>query len=129
MLYQLSYLGISLGQGPGAPVYSQAGEPCPPCFAFGSAWRSEAAPCGAEGEAWWTGLPGLTINRRSRALAKGNAQVAQLVEHATENRSVGGSIPPLGTMTFYSPNVGCLIPNLTPDKDHFFIASKNQSRR
>ena len=25
------------------------------------------------------------------------AQVAQLVEHATENRSVGGSIPPLGT--------------------------------
>jgi hypothetical protein len=27
------------------------------------------------------------------------AQVAQLVEHATENRSVGGSIPPLGTMT------------------------------
>jgi hypothetical protein len=27
----------------------------------------------------------------------GRAQVAQLVEHATENRSVGGSIPPLGT--------------------------------
>ena len=26
-----------------------------------------------------------------------NAQVAQSVEHATENRSVGGSIPPLGT--------------------------------
>lgn len=25
------------------------------------------------------------------------AQVAQLVEHSTENRSVGGSIPPLGT--------------------------------
>ena len=25
------------------------------------------------------------------------AQVAQLVEHAIENRSVGGSIPPLGT--------------------------------
>jgi hypothetical protein len=24
-----------------------------------------------------------------------------LVEHATENRSVGGSIPPLGTMTFF----------------------------
>jgi hypothetical protein len=33
------------------------------------------------------------------SLAHGNAQVAQLVEHATENRSVGGSIPPLGTMT------------------------------
>lgn len=28
----------------------------------------------------------------------GYAQVAQLVEHATENRSVGGSIPPLGTI-------------------------------
>src|SRR6186713_3207396 len=29
-----------------------------------------------------------------------HAQVAQLVEHATENRSVGGSIPPLGTISF-----------------------------
>ena len=26
------------------------------------------------------------------------AQVAQLVEHVTENHGVGGSIPPLGTM-------------------------------
>ncbi len=26
------------------------------------------------------------------------AQVAQLVEQATENRCVGGSIPPLGTL-------------------------------
>jgi hypothetical protein len=32
----------------------------------------------------------------------GSAQVAQLVEHATENRSVGGSIPPLGTMLLLS---------------------------
>jgi hypothetical protein len=31
------------------------------------------------------------------------AQVAQLVEHATENRSVGGSIPPLGTIQFFTP--------------------------
>ena len=31
-------------------------------------------------------------------LGQGSAQVAQLVEHATENRSVGGSIPPLGTI-------------------------------
>jgi hypothetical protein len=31
-------------------------------------------------------------------LAFPDAQVAQLVEHATENRSVGGSIPPLGTI-------------------------------
>ncbi len=33
------------------------------------------------------------------------AQVAQLVEHATENRSVGGSIPPLGTITPLSPHL------------------------
>jgi hypothetical protein len=33
----------------------------------------------------------------------GSAQVAQLVEHATENRSVGGSIPPLGTIQLLSP--------------------------
>jgi hypothetical protein len=32
--------------------------------------------------------------------SRGYAQVAQLVEHATENRSVGGSIPPLGTIKF-----------------------------
>ena len=29
--------------------------------------------------------------------ADANAQVAQLVEHVTENHGVGGSIPPLGT--------------------------------
>lgn len=27
-----------------------------------------------------------------------DAQVAQLVEHVTENHGVGGSIPPLGTI-------------------------------
>ena len=31
-----------------------------------------------------------------------HAQVAQLVEHATENRSVGGSIPPLGTILVFA---------------------------
>ena len=46
----------------------------------------------------WTRLPGLTINRRSLGPGSRSAQVAQLVEHATENRSVGGSIPPLGTI-------------------------------
>lgn len=46
----------------------------------------------------WTGPICLTINRRSLDLIRGGAQVAQLVEHATENRSVGGSIPPLGTI-------------------------------
>ena len=42
MLYQLSYLGTSSHGGLGAAVYSQAGEPCPPRFAFGYAWRSHA---------------------------------------------------------------------------------------
>ena len=36
-----------------------------------------------------------------RARLRANAQVAQLVEHVTENHGVGGSIPPLGTT---SPN-------------------------
>jgi hypothetical protein len=35
----------------------------------------------------------------ARRQPKRRAQVAQLVEHATENRSVGGSIPPLGTIS------------------------------
>jgi hypothetical protein len=30
-------------------------------------------------------------------LGRPGAQVAQLVEHVTENHGVGGSIPPLGT--------------------------------
>jgi hypothetical protein len=47
MLYQLSYLGTSSRGGLGAAVYSQAGQPCPPRFAFGFAWRSRAI---AEGE-------------------------------------------------------------------------------
>ena len=33
------------------------------------------------------------------AFASAWAQVAQLVEHCTENAGVGGSIPPLGTIT------------------------------
>ena len=68
--------------------------------------RRPSGYVGQAGEAWWTGPPGLTINRRSRAALRptGNAQVAQLVEHATENRSVGGSIPPLGTIRYSSAN-------------------------
>src|ERR1700720_4759522 len=42
MLYQLSYLGTSSRGDLGAAVYSQAGEPCPPRFAFGFVWRSRA---------------------------------------------------------------------------------------
>ena len=40
----------------------------------------------------------MILNFRSGPCAE-DAQVAQLVEHATENRSVGGSIPPLGTIS------------------------------
>src|SRR3954469_13909902 len=43
--------------------------------------------------AFWTGRNRASITPRLPL----HAQVAQLVEHATENRSVGGSIPPLGT--------------------------------
>src|SRR5262249_16073017 len=39
-----------------------------------------------------------------------HAEVAQLVEHGTENRSVGGSIPPLGT----KPRFSTLDPDLVP---------------
>ena len=67
--------------------------------------RRPSGYAGHAGEAWWTGLPGLTINRRSLAPAPGSAQVAQLVEHATENRSVGGSIPPLGTTLVGTENL------------------------
>ena len=34
-------------------------------------------------------------------MVTGDARVAQLVEHATENRSVGGSIPPPGTISLF----------------------------
>ena len=45
----------------------------------------------------WTG----TLTRPIQPAAnERRAQVAQLVEHATENRSVGGSTPPLGTIPF-----------------------------
>src|SRR5215218_2603864 len=44
-----------------------------------------------------------------RPAARPDAQVAQLVEHATENRSVGGSIPPLGTKIFLIVSVTWLL--------------------
>ncbi len=41
----------------------------------------------------------ITAELRQEA-AEAQAQVAQLVEHVTENHGVGGSIPPLGTTPF-----------------------------
>ena len=39
----------------------------------------------------------IVYKRRLAWLFRHGAQVAQLVEHVTENHGVGGSIPPLGT--------------------------------
>ena len=68
---------------------------------FGESYRVPAEP--AEDVGRRTTI--CRVDRRaalgySRRLRRGlrRAQVAQLVEHATENRSVGGSIPPLGTI-------------------------------
>ena len=44
----------------------------------------------------------LTDYHKNSPPRQGRAQVAQLVEHATENRGVGGSIPPLGTISLVS---------------------------
>jgi hypothetical protein len=44
-----------------------------------------------------------------RTGAASDAQVAQLVEHMTENHGVGGSIPPLGTITHPQPSSALLI--------------------
>ena len=55
---------------------------------------------------WGTGPlytpPRFTPPRRF-APAGEAAQVAQLVEHCTENAGVGGSIPPLGTTAKFTP--------------------------
>ena len=69
--------------------------------------HSQALPREAEGEAWVDRPLSAHYKPPARwALAPllEHAQVAQLVEHATENRSVGGSIPPLGTIFFRFPD-------------------------
>ena len=55
---------------------------------------------GAGRKGGWTApiRPSISPLVRRGPPATRRAQVAQLVEHATENRSVGGSIPPLGTI-------------------------------
>ena len=53
-------------------------------------------------------LPATPIARRSTASARAmDAQIAQLVEHATENRSVAGSIPALGTIFLFISMFSC----------------------
>ena len=48
------------------------------------------SPLAARSPPIWTAAPNFPIGPE-------DAQVAQLVEHVTENHGVGGSIPPLGT--------------------------------
>jgi hypothetical protein len=49
----------------------------------------------------WTALARAIITPPlSASPGEAGAQVAQLVEHVTENHGVGGSIPPLGTNDF-----------------------------
>src|ERR1700685_3330262 len=42
------------------------------------------------------------------------AQVAQLVEHCTENAGVGGSIPPLGTTLKFLKKYLCTVSSCSP---------------
>ena len=61
------------------------------------AWRF------ADGAPSWTGPDRASITPALdlAPLRGAGAQVAQLVEHVTENHGVGGSIPPLGTNTIF----------------------------
>ncbi len=51
----------------------------------------------------WTAAPKATIHRPSGAKARDilDAQIAQLVEQRIENPRVAGSIPALGTISFF----------------------------
>src|SRR5579871_3247463 len=57
------------------------------------AWPGQVGP-------FWTARASPPITARSASWPQclSGAQVAQLVEHSTENAGVGGSIPPLGTI-------------------------------
>ena len=88
--------GRRIGQGPGQSPRSFA------CRCFdGKILSVKSLSCG------WTGPICLTINRPLTRPCRVGAQVAQLVEHATENRSVGGSIPPLGTIAHPPKSLIC----------------------
>jgi hypothetical protein len=66
----------------------------PPCSASG---LGEAGASRKKGEKLRRALDKTQSPFYKPSTRDARAQVAQLVEHATENRSVGGSIPPLGT--------------------------------
>ena len=78
--------------------------------------HNRAARYGVNGEAWVDRQLSAHYKPPARwALAPllEHAQVAQLVEHATENRSVGGSIPPLGTMALEATLGAAILISLT----------------
>jgi hypothetical protein len=76
----------------------------PPLPLIGSCLRIEWAPVRASsGEAKDRQFDTRTVNKIHKF-----AQVAQLVEHVTENHGVGGSIPPLGTTL--QPFQGLMVP-------------------
>ena len=60
--------------------------------------KASVEPEQSSGPLPWTAPQRFAITRRPK-----RARVAQLVEHATENRSVGGSIPPPGTISSLIP--------------------------
>jgi hypothetical protein len=64
---------------------------CLRALSIDSSWQANTATPG------WTGTRDLLYKRPSLG-----AQVAQLVEQRTENPCVGGSIPPLGTIKYFS---------------------------
>ena len=65
---------------------------------------AEAGACPTKRAAFWTAADRAIITTALAPAAfagrPASAQVAQLVEHCTENAGVGGSNPPLGTTTF-----------------------------
>jgi hypothetical protein len=66
--------------------------------------QTEAGACPTKRAAFWTAADRAIITTALAPAAfagrTASAQVAQLVEHCTENAGVGGSIPPLGTKMF-----------------------------
>ncbi len=69
----------------------------------GPAWRPKAV-----GELTTPKPPTTIAALASGSLAQPPGQVAQLVEHRTENPSVGGSTPPLTTARLSEPTVLCI---------------------
>jgi hypothetical protein len=78
---------------PRLPIIQPLPNPAAPPASGRSGRRPASQP-------FWTASDRASIRPRASLAAlrpRAGAQVAQLVEHVTENHGVGGSIPPLGT--------------------------------